>query len=109
MGFKTGRNKTGGRTKGTLNKTTERIRDVLKGLIDEQQIVQDLSELEPKERLNIIVKFLPYILPKEQPETENKTLYDSDYFSKLPLDTQIGFLETLRSARDCDLTSDEIV
>jgi len=64
MGFQKGRNKTGGRKKGTPNKDTKQIKDFFKSLINENQIQLDLEDLQPIERLNFISKILPYILPK---------------------------------------------
>tara|TARA_B100000768_G_C11204158_1_gene343071 strand:- start:282 stop:521 length:240 start_codon:yes stop_codon:yes gene_type:complete len=65
--------KTGGRTIGTPNKTTKEIRTVLKGVINNelQNIETLISEMTPKERLGIIIKLIPYVLPKV--ETVNAT------------------------------------
>ncbi len=58
--------KTGGRKKGTPNKTTESTRKWLNNLIDNnrEQIENDLQALEPKERLIILEKFMQYTTPK---------------------------------------------
>jgi hypothetical protein len=58
--------KTGGRAKGTTNKTTKEIRTVLKELINYEleNIDTLLSEMQPKERLEIVIKLIPYALPK---------------------------------------------
>tara|TARA_R110001583_G_scaffold171820_1_gene325552 strand:- start:334 stop:573 length:240 start_codon:yes stop_codon:yes gene_type:complete len=58
--------KTGGRTKGTLNKTTKEIRIVLKDVINNELLNIDtlLTQLEPKERLELVIKLIPYVLPK---------------------------------------------
>lgn len=58
--------KTGGRTSGTPNKTTKEIRTVLKGVINNEllNIETLLSELPPKERLEVVIKLIPYVLPK---------------------------------------------
>ena len=60
--------KTGGRTKGTPNKVTSELRDSLKQLIDGELIglSERLEELEPKERVELLIKLLPYIMPKVQ-------------------------------------------
>ena len=59
-------NKYGGRKKGTPNKLTKEIRIVLKDLIfDELENIQvHLEKMEPKQRLELIIKLLPYVLPK---------------------------------------------
>jgi hypothetical protein len=58
--------KTGGRQAGTPNRLTKEIRAVLKDfLFNELESLPDhLKALEPKERIEIIIKILPYILPK---------------------------------------------
>jgi hypothetical protein len=47
-------------------KNTKEIRTVLKGVINNEllNIENLLSGLPPKERLEIIVKLIPYVLPK---------------------------------------------
>ena len=58
--------KTGGRTKGTTNKTTKEIRNVLKNVIDNEiaNIETSLEGLTAKERLEFLIKLIPYVLPK---------------------------------------------
>jgi len=74
-----GKGRLGGRQKGTPNKVTQSFRDWLQQLVDDnrQQIKDDLSCLEPKDRLQMIEKFMSYCLPKavslqenEQPEKD---------------------------------------
>ena len=59
-------NKTGGRQKGTPNKLTSELRTVLKSIIayELNAIPETLESLEPKERLQVVIKLLPYILPQ---------------------------------------------
>jgi hypothetical protein len=66
--------KTGGRTSGTPNKTTKEIRTVLKGVINNEllNIETLLTGLPPKERLEVVIKLIPYVLPKI--ETVNYSL-----------------------------------
>jgi hypothetical protein len=60
--------KTGGRTKGTPNRTTTETKELLQKIVsNELDNLQDLLEdLNPKERLDVVIKLLPYILPKQQ-------------------------------------------
>ena len=60
------REKTGGRTKGTLNKLTKEIRQTLKDVMADQieEIPQLLSELPSEKRLDYLIKLMPYVLPK---------------------------------------------
>jgi len=72
--------KTGGRSAGTENHTTKEVRKVLKDIIDNELVnIGDLLiELQSKERLEFIIKLLPYVLPKlaleqiDQPKEEIK-------------------------------------
>jgi hypothetical protein len=58
--------KTGGRTPGTPNKLTGEMREalgaVLGGEID--QLPKFLAKLEPKDRLDVVVKLLEFALPR---------------------------------------------
>lgn len=58
--------KTGGRGKGTPNKSTRETRDWIQKLIDKNrsQVERDLKKLDPIERLKIIEKLLNYVVPK---------------------------------------------
>lgn len=57
-----------GRPKGSPNKTTMEVRQWLSKLIEKnrRQIEKDLKELEPKDRLLILEKFMSYTVPKMQ-------------------------------------------
>ena len=65
-----GKGRMGGRQKGTPNKVTGTVKEWLADLIDKNrgQIEADLQQLEPKERLAMLEKFMQYIVPK--PKTE---------------------------------------
>ena len=58
--------KTGGRVAGTPNRLTKELRKVLKDLLYQEleTLSSHLDSLEPKERLEIIIKLLPYAVPK---------------------------------------------
>tara|TARA_Y100000768_G_C23961317_1_gene675531 strand:- start:1529 stop:1771 length:243 start_codon:yes stop_codon:yes gene_type:complete len=58
--------KYGGRQKGTPNKLTKEIRTVLKDLIYKEldEIQEHLNSLEPKQRIELVIKLIPYVLPK---------------------------------------------
>lgn len=66
--------KTGGRVKGTPNKVTYSLKEWINSLIrrNQKQIELDLEEIEPKERLQILLKLLEYIIPKAKAETEEQ-------------------------------------
>ncbi len=58
--------KTGGRIAGTPNKLTSELRTMLKGIIagELDALPQTFEKLPPKERLELLIKMLPYCLPK---------------------------------------------
>jgi len=62
------RQKYGGRKKGTPNKDTKKLRERISDLIDNNfdTIQADIDQLEPKERLDFLVKLFEYGLPKLQ-------------------------------------------
>lgn len=61
-----------GRPKGTANKTTATVRAWLVDLINANRdaLQQDLDAMEPTARWELIVKLLPYILPKVEKADE---------------------------------------
>jgi hypothetical protein len=61
--------KTGGRTAGTPNKITIELRKTLKGIImgELEHLAQTLGELPPKERIDLVIKLLPFCMPKVNP------------------------------------------
>jgi hypothetical protein len=60
--------KTGGRTAGTPNRITSELRKTLKGIVagEFESLPATLGELPAKERLELLIKLLPYCLPKIQ-------------------------------------------
>ncbi len=68
MSRQKGTPKTGGRKKGTPNKTTKELRKWISELLDEnrEQIKEDLKAVEPYQRIMIFEKFLSYTVPKLQ-------------------------------------------
>ena len=58
--------KYGGRQKGTPNILTKELRSVLKDIVYQElgDIQKCLELLESKERLELLIKLMPYVLPK---------------------------------------------
>ena len=58
--------KFGGRKKGTPNRLTKELRTILKNVLYNEldNIEELLDSLEPKERLELVIKLIPFILPK---------------------------------------------
>ncbi|MDC1542697.1 hypothetical protein N8479_03155 [Flavobacteriaceae bacterium] len=59
-------NKYGGREKGTPNRITKELRSLLKDIMyDEIGALQErLDALTPKDRVELLIKLMPYALPK---------------------------------------------
>jgi hypothetical protein len=59
-------NKYGGREKGTPNRITKELRSLLKDIMyDEIGALQGrLDALSPKERVELLIKLMPFALPK---------------------------------------------
>lgn len=80
MGFEKGKDKTGGRTKGAINKSTGRAKELLILAIDEQsdkfnEVMNDLAIDEPKEWAKLMVALFKYVAPEKIDITTNdKTL-----------------------------------
>ena len=62
--------KYGGRQKGTPNRLTREVRDILKDVVyQELSLVQEnLSKLEPKDRIDLLIKLIPFVCPKRKSE-----------------------------------------
>jgi len=69
MGFEIGHKKIGGRAKGIPNRTTSDLRAILGDFIYKQ--AESLPEVfssikSPEKRLELIIKLLPFVVPKMQ-------------------------------------------
>ncbi len=55
-----------GRPKGSLDKVSRRVRELITELVEENldSIQEDFKTLSPKDRLEMISKLLPYVIPK---------------------------------------------
>lgn len=64
-GFKGTRNENG-RPKGAMNKTTAQTKKIIEKIVSSELKNVDalLQQLEPKERLDALIKLLPYVVPK---------------------------------------------
>jgi hypothetical protein len=62
--------KTGGRSAGTPNKLTRELRSGLKNILSDEieKLPHHFQKLESKDRIELLIKLLPYALPKVNPE-----------------------------------------
>ena len=60
-------NKTGGRKKGTPNKSSKFSKDLINDLLNTYKetgkFSRDFEQLEPKDRINVAIKMLQFVLP----------------------------------------------
>lgn len=58
--------KTGGRQKGTSNKLTGTVKEMITQFIENEvrHLPVFLNQMEPKEKADLVLKLLPYIIPK---------------------------------------------
>ena len=79
----TTRKKYGGREKGTPNRLTKELRTILKDVLynELEKIEELLDSLEPKERLELVIKLIPFVLPKVDKigHTSNEP-FDAEFF-----------------------------
>lgn len=69
MAFEKGRTKTGGRTKGSQNKSRKLVRDIVEGALNGKTIPERLLELtngNPDREIDVLTDLLPYCYPKLQ-------------------------------------------
>lgn len=72
--------KTGGRQRGTPNKVTADLRKVLKQIIaaELEALPQTLAQLPGKDRVELVLKLMPFCLPKIE-SIEGQ--YDAELFT----------------------------
>jgi hypothetical protein len=60
------RQKTGGRQKGTQNKMTAELKQIVKNIVsNELEFMQiNLEKLSPDKRIDLTIKLMQYVLPK---------------------------------------------
>lgn len=63
--------KFGGREAGTPNRLTKELRIALKNILHQEieMLPNHFNKLEPKDRIEFLVKLLPFALPKVEPES----------------------------------------
>jgi|APGre2960657404_1045060.scaffolds.fasta_scaffold212999_1 hypothetical protein len=70
MPFKKGDKKVGGRQKGTVNKTTAQIKDMITALVGNQMekwpaVIDKMMKDDPAEAMKITGRLIDYVLPKQ--------------------------------------------
>lgn len=70
MAFEKGKKKEGGRKKGTPNKTTAQIKDMITALVGNQMekwpsVIDKMMKEDPAEAMKITGRLIDYVLPKQ--------------------------------------------
>ena len=90
MAFETGRPKTGGRAKGVENKNKLSLKSKIQNIVENQfeTLEDDLENIDPKDKLNIVLKLIEYVLPKQR-----ETKIDFNSLSDEEIDSLINRLK----------------
>lgn len=66
--------KTGGRDKGTPNRLTKELRLILKQIVFNElsELPERLEKMETDKRTEILIKLIPYVLPKVESVSMDK-------------------------------------
>jgi hypothetical protein len=80
MGFEKNNTLGKGRPKGSTNRTTKQMKDILVSALfgETESIEKDLQALEPYQRLQIKTKFASFILPTQKAVEVNDITIQSD-------------------------------
>jgi hypothetical protein len=81
------RKKTGGRKVGSVNKITKSVREKLDLMLNECMSDLRISELNNREKIELIGKLLPFLVPKLNTITIDDQNTNEDYFK--PIEVRI--------------------
>lgn len=89
--------KFGGRQAGTPNRITQELREVLSEIVHQEikKIPDHLNKLEAKDRLELLSKLLPFVLPKIGLDSYNNN-YTQNNSSSIDPDIKKAILDSLK-------------
>lgn len=75
--------KTGGRVAGSVNKTTRELRDIIRKIIERELegVGDKINKLKDRDRVDFLLKLLPYVVPKMEAINEDGSTATKIYFS----------------------------
>jgi len=79
------RKKTGGRKVGSVNKITKSVREKLDLMLNECMSDLRISELNNREKIELIGKLLPFLVPKLNTITIDDQNTNEDYFKPIEI------------------------
>ena len=90
--------KTGGRQKGTPNRTTAEMRQIFQTFVEMNmdKLQSDFDTLTPSERINVLMKMVPLFLPPPPKEEEP----DPWGFNALPANKLVKLLDIYEAATE---------
>ena len=81
------RKKTGGRVKGSVNRITATMREKLELILNDCIKDININELNNREKIELIGKLLPFLVPKLNTITIDDSNTNEDYFK--PIEVRI--------------------
>ena len=77
--------KFGGRKKGTPNRLTKELRTLLKDIVfEELESIEDkLDRLDDKERIEVVIKLMPYVFPGYDAQSDHLRTVKTDHLKTL--------------------------
>lgn len=81
------RKKTGGRVKGSVNRITATMREKLELILNDCIKDININELNNREKIELIGKLLPFLIPKLNTITIDDSNTNEDYFK--PIEVRI--------------------
>lgn len=71
------RKKTGGRVKGVQNKYTYATKEVLSHVVNAElnHLIESLKNMSDTERANIVIRLLPFVVPKDTVSVPDDIVY----------------------------------
>ena len=77
--------KFGGRQKNTPNKTTKELRDKISSIVNNNidKVQTDLEQLEPKDRLTVLLQLMKFITPQFKAIELDATIQENNHFKPI--------------------------
>lgn len=99
MAFKKGKAKTGGRKRGSQNKVTGTVREMLTGFLEDNftAVAASFAKLKPRDKVKAYTELLPYTVPKLQSVSSNITFENLESLTDTQLDQIIEGLKNQKN------------
>ncbi len=83
-------NNPNGRPKGKPNKLTKELRELVSDLVSNEleNLPDRLSNMNDKDRVEVLMKLLPYVVPKPKPSSQNDRNEERPIFTGISLELE---------------------